>query len=62
MLTYDDLEIILRQVRVYMKVGETTRLSEQKLFLVHKNPDLNFSKWLMQIIGLQIMWKEITKQ
>ena len=54
--------MVLRQVKDYMNVGQLDRLEQEKLTFKHKQPSKCFGKWLTQKIGLQIIWKEITKQ
>jgi hypothetical protein len=43
-----------------MNVGLTSRIEKEKMYLVHPDPRKNFSRWLVEIIGLQLMWKEIS--
>ena len=58
----EQLEMVLRQVKEYMNVGQLDRLEQEKLTFKHKWPNKCFGRWLTQKIGLQIIWKEITKQ
>eukprot|EP00347_Sterkiella_histriomuscorum_P000835 403374334 len=59
---FDQIELVLRQVRNRMKVDPISKIEKQKVQYSTDQNGQNFSRWLALIICLQMTWTRLKKQ
>ena len=61
-LNIEQLELVMRQIKAKMQVGELSRLEKHRVRLESKNPRKAFGRWLLCKINLQLVWNEQMNQ